>query len=100
VKNANPICGSKGEGLLTPQQCVFTLTARPGAFDVNRKTGSFAKASIRLLPDGSAGQSERDAAVLPVPNNCVVAQKPLPLESLNIVKKTIFINNMLVFIQV
>jgi len=27
----------KGEGLLTPQQCVFTLTARPGAFDVNRK---------------------------------------------------------------
>jgi len=27
----------KGEGLLTPQQFVFTLTARPGAFDVNRK---------------------------------------------------------------
>jgi hypothetical protein len=45
----------KGEGLLTPQQCVFTLTARPGAFDVNRKqaqadpatTGQAALQSLR-----------------------------------------------------
>ena len=27
----------KGEGLLTPQQCIFRLTARPGAFDLNRR---------------------------------------------------------------
>jgi len=39
----------KGEGLLTPQQCVFTLTARPGAFDLNRQTGSFAEASIQAV---------------------------------------------------
>ena len=26
-----------GRGLLMPQQCIFTLTARPGAFDLNRK---------------------------------------------------------------
>ena len=26
----------KGVGLLTPQQCVLQLAARPGAFDLNR----------------------------------------------------------------
>jgi hypothetical protein len=37
LKNIHLICGSKREGLLTPQQSVFRLTARPGAFDVSRK---------------------------------------------------------------
>jgi hypothetical protein len=44
------------------------------------KAGSFAGASIRLLPCGSVGQSYRDAAVLQVPNDFVVAKKPLPHE--------------------
>jgi hypothetical protein len=37
LKNTHLICGSKGEGLSTPQQFVFELTARPGAFDLNGK---------------------------------------------------------------
>jgi len=37
----------KGEGLLTPQQRVFTLTARPGALRLKPQTGSFAEASIQ-----------------------------------------------------
>ena len=39
LKNTHLLCGSR-EGLLTPQQCIFTLTARPGAFDVNRRAAA------------------------------------------------------------
>ena len=70
----------KGEGLLTPQPYVFTLTARPGALRPKPQTGSFAETSIRLLPCGSVGHSLRFAAVLQVPDNLVVAKMPLPLE--------------------
>ena len=41
--------------------------------------------------------SKRDAAVLQVPNNFVVAKKPLPLEPWNSLKKTDFFNNLLAF---
>ena len=37
------------EGLLTPQQFVFTLTARPGAVRLKPRTGIFAEASIRAV---------------------------------------------------
>jgi hypothetical protein len=80
LKNTHLMCGSKGEGLLTPQQCVWQLTARPGAFDLNRKQAALQRLRYGLLPCGSVGQSERDAAVLQDPNNFVVAKKPLPLE--------------------
>jgi hypothetical protein len=35
----------KSKGLLTPKQYVFTLTDRPGAFDVNRKQAQAGPAS-------------------------------------------------------
>ena len=38
-----------GRGLLTPQQCVFRLTARPGALRLKPQTGSFAEASITAV---------------------------------------------------
>jgi hypothetical protein len=44
----------KGEGLLTPQQCFFRLTARPGAFDVNRKQA--------LADPATTGQALADPA--------------------------------------
>ena len=69
-----------GEGLLTPQQCVFRLTARPGAFDLNRK-----QAALQRLRYGCchAGLSDKIRKSLPfyrLRNNFVVAKKPLPLE--------------------
>ena len=51
-----------GEGLLTPQQCVFRLTARPGAFDLNRK-----QAALQRLRYGCchAGLSDKVREMLP-----------------------------------
>ena len=91
LKNTHLMCGSKGEGLLTPQPCVFTLTARPGAFEVNRKQAladpASGQAALQRLGDGccTAGLSDTvrgDAAVQEVPNNFVVAKKPPPPLSL------------------
>jgi hypothetical protein len=59
------------------------------------KAGSFAENWIRLLPCGSVEQSERDAAVLPVPNNFVVAKKPLPLFAFEQPEENYFYNNLL-----
>ena len=69
----------KGDGLLTPQQCVWQLTARPGAFDLNG-----GQAALQRLRYGCchAGLSDRVRKALPfymVRNNFVVAKKPLPL---------------------
>jgi hypothetical protein len=38
---------------------------------------------------------KRDAAVLQIPNNFVVAKKPLPFEPLNSLRIIIFFNNLL-----
>ena len=49
-------------------------------YDLNRRQAALQRLRYRLLPCGSVGPSERVAAVLQVPNNFVVAKKPLPLE--------------------
>ena len=69
-----------GRGLLTPQQSIFELTARPGAFDLKGGQAALQRLRYGLLPCGSAGPSEKGAAVLQVPNNVVVAKKPPPHE--------------------
>jgi hypothetical protein len=70
---------AQGKGLLTPQQFVFKLTARPGTFDLNRR-----QAALQRLRYGwcHAGLSDKVRKALPfykVRNNFVVAKKPLPL---------------------
>jgi hypothetical protein len=48
---------AQGEGLSTPQQFVFELTARPGAFDLNGKQAEIENFDTGCLPCGSVGQS-------------------------------------------
>jgi hypothetical protein len=56
-----------------------SLRHDPVPYDLNRRQAALQRLRYRLAPCGSVGQSYTVAAVLPVPTNCVVAQKPLPL---------------------
>ena len=71
---------AQGGGAFDPTTMCLYAYGTTRCLRLKPKTGSFAEASIRLLPCGSVGQSLRGAAVLQVPNNFVVAKKPLPLE--------------------
>jgi hypothetical protein len=80
---------------LTPQQFVFTLTARPGGFDLNRK-----QAALQRLRYGyyHAGLSDKVRKALPfykVRNNFVVAKKPLPLSHILFSRCYYFFNSLL-----
>jgi hypothetical protein len=95
LKNTHLICDSKGEGLSTPQQFVFELTARPGAFDLNGK-----QAALQRLRYGCcrAGLSDKVRKSLPFYRFRIILlwlKSPSPLEPLNSLENYFF-NNLLV----
>jgi hypothetical protein len=94
LKNTHLICGSKGKGLLAPQQSVVRRTARPGAFDVNRK-----QAALQGLRYGCchAGLSDKVREMLPFYRFRIIVlwlKSPSPL-SFEQSEENCFFNNLL-----
>ena len=67
-----------------------SLPHDPLPCDLNREQAALQRLQYRMGPCGSVGQSWRVAAVPPVPNNGVVAKKPLPFEPLNRLRENTF----------